>query len=168
MRVRENFALSIFNPLNIRYNINTIWQGQKGNERGFVRFNRYSMCYRAAVKILRSYHLRDIRSIRDIIKTWAPEAENDTGTYIKNVVNFMNGCWRIDTGEPDYCARTQINLRDRQEVVNLLMAMTRQECGANTAQLQELKGSIMVGYDLAVTDPKFFLGIAPEEDLRWK
>ncbi|MBO7052059.1 MAG: hypothetical protein J6W24_05285 [Prevotella sp.] len=56
----------------------------------------------------------------------------------------------------EYCARTQINLRDREEVVNLLLAMTRVEMGANAAQLHELKTSAYIGYDLAATTPGFF------------
>ena len=67
----------------------------------------------------------------------------------------MNGAWRIDKDEGDYCARTQINLKDREEVVNLLMAMTRVEMGANAAQLHQLKSYAEWGYDKAVTEPGF-------------
>ena len=148
------------NPLNIRYSKDVTWQGQyKYYVGAFVRFKGFEYGYRAAVKILRSYHLRGIRSIRKIIETWAPRNENDTNSYIKNVVRFMNGAWRIDKDEGDYCARTQINLRDKEMVVQLLYAMTRVEMGANAAQANSFKSSMEAGYDLAVTSIGFFNGI---------
>ena len=45
---------------------------------------------------------------------------------------------------------------DREEVVNLLMAMTKVEMGANAAQLHSLRGDAEWGYDMAVTEPNFF------------
>ncbi len=146
------------NPLNIRYSKNVKWQAQIGCEKGFVVFNSFALGYRAAVKILRSYHLRDVRSIGAIINTWAPRTENDTDKYIKAVLDYMNGVFAIEPKE--YCARTQINLRDREEVVNLLMAMTRVEMGANIAQLHKLKDSAYAGFDLAATSKGFYNGIA--------
>ena len=158
----ETIAYRNRNPLNIRYSKNVKWQGQVGEEKGFVKFLDFQWGYRAAVKILRSYHLRGIRSIRDIISTWAPRNENDTNSYIKNVVRFMNGAWRIDKDEGDYCPRTQINLRDREMVLQLLYAMTRVEMSANAAQSHSLRGDAEWGYDKAVTTPGFFKEIKDE------
>ena len=148
-----------YNPLNIRYAKNVKWQGQVGENKGFVVFERFSMGYRAAVKILRSYHLREIRSIRDIIRNWAPPTENPTEQYIKNVVAFMNKWHSPIETPPEYCARTQINLRDKKAVVRLLLAMTETEMGANTAQIHSMLSSAESGYDLAVTSKGFFAGI---------
>lgn len=145
------------NPLNIRYSSKTIWRGQIGMDKGFVKFTDFQWGYRAAVKILRSYHLRGIRSIGAIIETWAPRTENDTKAYIKAVLNYLNGVWAIEP--PEYCAKTQINLKDREEVVNLLMAMTRVEMGAKIQHLQILKPNAYIGFDLAVTSKDFFSGI---------
>jgi hypothetical protein len=142
------------NPLNIRYSSKVKWQGQLDNIQGFVRFSGFSYGYRAAVKILRSYHLRGIRSIGKIIETWAPQTENNTAAYTKSVLSYLNGVFAVE--QKEYCARTQINLRDREEVVNLLMAMTRVETGANVAQLHDFKSSAYAGYDLAVTSQGFF------------
>ena len=144
------------NPLNIRYSNKVKWQGQEGQNKGFVVFNSFSMGYRAAVKILRSYHLRDIRSIRDIIRTWAPPNENNTEAYVKNVVHFMNRMYECNEAPPEYCARTQINLRDKKEVVKLLLAMTETEMGANTAQILSMREYAEIGFDMAVTAPGFF------------
>ena len=142
------------NPLNIRYSKSVKWQKQTGMFKGFVRFESFQWGYRAAVKILRSYHLRGIRSIGAIIGTWAPSSENDTKAYTKTVLDYLNGVWAIEP--PEYCAKTQINLKDREEVINLLMAMTKVEMGANAAQLHSLRGDAEWGYDRAVTEPGFF------------
>lgn len=147
------------NPLNIRWSA-VKWRGQTGRGRGgFVEFESFTYGYRAAVVILRSYHLRGIRSIRDIIATWAPRTENDTDAYIATAINTMNGFWSSDTDDDKYCSRTQINLRDREMVVKLLYAMTKVEMGANVAQLHEMKSYMFLGYDLAVTRNRFFNGI---------
>lgn len=153
----ETIAYRNRNPLNIRYSKTVTWQGQVGEERGFVKFQGFSYGYRAAVKILRSYHLRGIRTIGKIIETWAPPNENQTEAYITNVLGYLNGVWSPVPRDPEYCARTQINLRDREEVVNLLLAMTRVEMGANAAQLHQLKPCAYIGYDLAVTTNNFFM-----------
>ena len=152
----ETIAYRNRNPLNIRYSKNVTWLKQVGEEKGFVKFQGFSYGYRAAVKILRSYHLRDIRSIGKIIETWAPPNENKTDSYVKAVLDYMNGVWSPVPRDPEYCARTQINLRDREEVINLLMAMTRVEMGANAAQLHDMKRWAYIGYDLAVTTNNFF------------
>lgn len=153
-RFERTLAYRNRNPLNIRYSKNVKWQGQDGEEGGFVKFGSFSFGYRAAVKILRSYAKRDIKSIGKIIETWAPQTENNTKAYVKAVLDYLNGVFAIEPKE--YCARTQINLRDREEVINLLMAMTRVEMGANAAQLHDMKRWAYVGYDLAVTANNFF------------
>lgn len=156
-RFCETRAYRNYNPLNIRYNKNNRWQGQTGrDETGFSRFSAFTWGYRAAVMILRSYYKRGIRSIGDIVVHWAPPNENNTKAYQKAVLDYMNGVWAIEP--PEYCAKTVINLKDREETVNLLMAMTRVEMGANAPQLHELKPWAYIGYDLAVTRPDFFKG----------
>ena len=145
------------NPLNIRYVKTIKWQGQIGNGGGFVHFSTFSEGYRAAVRILRNYRLRGIKTISQIISTWAPRSENNTVAYIKSVLDFMNGVFRWETDE--YTAESEINLRDREEVKNLLMAMTKVEMGANAAQLHALRMFITIGYDMAVTSKDFFKGI---------
>ncbi|MBO5613498.1 MAG: hypothetical protein J5905_03230 [Prevotella sp.] len=158
-KIKRTLAYRNRNPLNIRKSNIVRWQGQTGDEGGFVRFRGFESGYRAAVKILRSYNLRGIKTIGAIIKTWAPESENDTKAYVRDVLDYMNGVFRLPShgGCEEYCARTQINLRDREEVVNLLMAMTRIEMGANAAWIHDLKPLAEVGYDLATTSKDFFV-----------
>ena len=104
----ETIAYRNRNPLNIRYSKTVTWQGQMGEEKGLVKFQGFSLGYRAAVKILRSYHLRGIRTIGKIIETWAPRNENNTEAYIANVVNFVrnaslrNGASTYENENPNH------------------------------------------------------------------
>ena len=141
------------NPLNIRYSNKVKWQGQEGQNKGFVVFNSFSMGYRAAVKILRSYHLRRIRTLGAIIETWAPRSENNTVAYIKAVEQFMSP----RQSEPYVVdSTTKIDLKNRTLVVQLLLAMTKVEMGANAAQVYSMRTYAEMGYDMAVTTPGFY------------
>ena len=141
------------NPLNIRYSNKVKWQGQEGQNKGFVKFCAFSMGYRAAVKILRSYHLRRIRTLGAIIETWAPRSENNTVAYIKAVLQFMSP----RQSEPYVVdSTTKIDLKNRTLVVQLLLAMTKVEMGANAAQVHSMRTYAEMGYDMAVTTPGFF------------
>ena len=73
------------NPLNIRYNQHNHWQGQVGQNGGFVNFANYIWGLRAAAVILKQYRKRGIVTVEKIISTWAPASENDTESYIKYV-----------------------------------------------------------------------------------
>ncbi len=160
-RFEKSLAYRNKNPLNIRDN-GTKWQGWQGREKGFVIFSSFSMGYRAAVKILRSYHLRGIKTIGGIIRTWAPSQENDTEKYLRVVLEYMNGVFRTPSqgGLEDYTAESVINLKDREEVKNLLLAMSKVEMGATTAAQQHfLRHYAYIGYDMAVTTNGFFNGI---------
>ena len=111
------------------------------------------MCYRAAVKILRSYRKRGIVTVKDIIRTWAPPAENNTEAYVKSLLSIMSPRF----AEPFVVtADTEIDLRNRELVFHLLYAMTRIETGWNAAAMATVKEKIYTGYDLAVTEPRFF------------
>ena len=155
-KFQDSIAYRNRNPLNIRYSEKITWQGQDKSYKGtFVRFNRFSMGYRAAVKILRSYHLRRIRTLGAIIETWAPRSENNTVAYIKAVEQFMSP----RQSEPYVVdSTTKIDLKNRDLVVQLLLAMTRVEMGANAAQVHSMRTYAELGYDLAVSSPKFFGG----------
>jgi hypothetical protein len=51
---------------------------------------------------------------------------------------------------------TEIDLKNRDLVVQLLLAMTRVEMGANAAQVHSMRTYAELGYDLAVSSPKFW------------
>lgn len=71
------------NPLNIRVGSN--WFGLAGSRNGFCEFDSVAYCIRASLMILRSYSLRGIVTIGDIIRTWAPPSENNTNSYVSFV-----------------------------------------------------------------------------------
>ena len=76
------------NVLNIRYNESNKWRGQTGSYKGFCVFENTDYSIRAGVKILRSYRMRNIKTIRQIIETFAPATENDTEKYIISVCKW--------------------------------------------------------------------------------
>ena len=142
------------NPLNIRFSKDTNWMGSKlKSSKGFVVFAAFSFGYRAAVMILRSYAKRGLKTVPQIIETWAPRSENNTVEYIKAVFAFMG----LRQSEPfTVDCDTEIDLKNRDLVVQLLLAMTRVEMGANHAQVAKMRPYAELGYDLAVTNKNFF------------
>ena len=155
-RFDKTLAYINMNPLNIRFDKKTNWMGSKLKAHGgFVVFAAFSFGYRAAVMILRSYRKRGIKTMGAIIETWAPRSENNTVEYIKAVEQFMG----TRVSEPftvDY--NTEIDLRNRDLVVQLLLAMSRVEMGANAAQVHSMRTYAELGYDLAVSSKGFFAG----------
>lgn len=77
------------NPLNIKYNPNNRWVGANGVDGPFVVFTSPTLGIRAAFKILANYKKRGLKSINQIINTWAPPSENNTNNYIKFVANKL-------------------------------------------------------------------------------
>ena len=150
----ETLAYRNCNPLNIRFSEKVNWIGSKlKDSKGFVVFAAFSFGYRAAVMILRSYAKRGLKTVPQIIETWAPRSENDTETYIKTVLDNLSE----QQSEPyTVNADTEIDLKNRDLVVQLLLAMTRVEMGANAAQVHSMRTYAELGYDLAVSSPKFF------------
>lgn len=150
----QTLAYVNMNPLNIRFDRRTNWFGSKLKEKkGFVQFCAFSYGYRAAVMILRSYAKRNVRNVGEIIENWAPRSENDTDAYVQSVISFMSPRY----SEPYVVDRdTVIDLKNRQLVVQLLLAMTRVEMGANSAQVASMRSYAELGYDLAVTTKNFF------------
>ena len=142
------------NPLNIRFSKDTNWMGSKlKSSKGFVVFATFGFGYRAAVMILRSYAKRGLTTVPQIIETWAPRSENNTVAYIKTVLDNLS-----ERQSEPYTVdeNTEIDLRNRELVVQLLLSMTRVEMGANAAQVHKLRPYAELGYDLAVTTPNFW------------
>ena len=150
----QTLAYVNMNPLNIRFDKKTNWFGSRLKDRkGFVQFAAFSYGYRAAVMILRSYAKRGLTTVPQIIETWAPRSENDTEAYIKTVLDNLSE----RQSEPfTVTADTEIDLRNRELVIQLLLSMTKVEMGANAAQVHSLRPYAELGYDLAVTTKNFF------------
>ena len=150
----ETLAYRNCNPLNIRFSEKVNWMGSKlKDNKGFVQFAAFSFGYRAAVMILRSYAKRGLKTVPQIIETWAPRSENNTVAYIKCVLDNLSER-QSEPFSVDY--DTEIDLRNRELVVQLLLSMTRVEMGANAAQVHSMRTYAELGYDLAVSSPKFW------------
>jgi hypothetical protein len=123
------------------------------SSKGFVVFATFSFGYRAAVMILRSYAKRGLKTVPQIIETWAPRSENDTEDYIKTVLFNLS-----ERQSEPYTVdeNTEIDLKNRELVIQLLLSMTKVEMGANPAQVHKLRPYAELGYDLAVTTKNFF------------
>ena len=154
-RWQRTIAYRNHNPLNIRYNASTAWIGARGENKGFVVFGAFSFGFRAAVMILRSYAKRGKKTVPQIIETWAPRSENNTVAYIKEVLDNLSER-QSEPFSVDY--DTEIDLKNRDLVVQLLLAMTRVEMGANAAQVHSMRTYAELGYDLAVSSKGFFAG----------
>lgn len=106
----ENYNLG-----NIRKKDN--WQGMADSDGEFVAFKTPEHGIRAMAKTLQTYSAtHNIKTIEGIIKRWAPEEENDTATYIKNVAQF--------TG---FNPKQSLNLQDPDTLVKVIKAISRQE-----------------------------------------
>jgi hypothetical protein len=105
------------NPANLK-DFGIPWVGKVGtDEGGFVQFASPEAGFRAAARNLQTHYQRGQRTIRDIISSHAPDAENDTESYIKNVAKWTG----LDPNKP-------FDLTE-ENVTKLLTAMTRQENG---------------------------------------
>lgn len=71
------------NPLNLRYAARNNWVGQVAPRNGFCQFRAPVYGVRAAlITICRSYRRRGIKTVRQLISTYAPPTENQTKVYI--------------------------------------------------------------------------------------
>lgn len=105
------------NPGNIR-STNDKWLGKIGQDsRGFVVFDTLPHGYRALYKLLMGYIGKGYNTIDKIINKWAPPTENDTETYINNVVK-RTGLTRYQTIQPMdvYVVGLAISIQEHGEV----------------------------------------------------
>lgn len=122
------------NPLNIR--IGNTWLGERDNpdDNQFEQFCTMEYGIRAAFVILRRYIKRyRLNTVELIVSRWAPENENATQAYIKNVCSTMGI-------NPD----TPIDYADKKTMCALVAAMAKVENGQPIPE-----DKISRGYDLA-------------------
>ena len=134
------------NPLNIRRSADR-WQGERveQTDKAFVQFRTMAYGYRAAWKTLDTYwkHFRKEGkpyNVRNIIRRWAPPAENDTEAYIRHVVSLTG------LGANENMVRPS-NGRQLERMVLLIRAMTCVENGIGMDKADE--DAVWEGYDLA-------------------
>lgn len=115
-------AIRLNNPGNIRHT-DTHWQGMALDQPDaeFLKFQDPVWGIRAMCKIWKTYKKRDADgtlTLPEIINQWAPNTENPTELYIKNVCEWT-GFSRTDS----------INVRDLETLKKLVPAFIRQEAG---------------------------------------
>ena len=134
------------NPLNIRRSA-IRWQGarKEQKDKAFVQFETMAYGYRAAWKILQTYFEHFCMqgkpfTVRNIISRWAPPTENDTETYIINVLKLgsLGGKERL---------LPPSNASSYGSLSRLVTAMTCIECGIPFGQVDT--EAIAQGYRLA-------------------
>ena len=94
------------NPLNIR--AGQPWHGLSREVDGFCEFDNLSYCIRSALIILWHYqHRRKVKSLKDVIYTWAPPSENNSFGYLRFVSNetLFPFDWKLDVLHPVSCFR---------------------------------------------------------------
>ena len=134
------------NPLNIRRTSDKKrWQGQlmETEEKDFCTFTSMPYGYRAAWILLDNYQLWMVQHaktycIRNIIKRWAPESENNTRAYINRVCKLTN----INEDEI-----LKAPFLDTDTFIQIIAAMT---CVENGISMKEVPiDSIKEGFRLA-------------------
>lgn len=122
------------NPLNIIHS-NAAWQGQSPTQTdpNFVQFQSMEWGIRAAVKILKTYHLRGWRTIAKIVFDWCPD--HTAESYITNVCRL--------TGMPRHQV---IDINNETQVISLLDAMIKVECAGYEVD----KNILVTGYRMAL------------------
>jgi hypothetical protein len=100
-----------------------------GKDEKFRSFQSMEFGYRAIFKILRTYIKSGYNTIDKIINRYAPASENDTATYIRNVVSF--------TGiKKD----TLVDMDDSEKMIRIVTAISNQENGIKPDTQQVVKG----------------------------
>ncbi len=110
------------NPGNIRHGDQ--WQGLAAEQpdKDFCTFVGPEFGVRAMAKILLAYQDRhELRTLAGIISRWAPPAENDTSSYIKDVCN------RCGVG-----VASSIDLHDPTAMQRVIKAIVHHENGSDT------------------------------------
>ena len=117
--VSEVRGLRNNNPLNIEQGED--WQGLAGEQLDtrFATFEDAEHGLRAGAKVLKTYQDKHgLKTVRDMIKRWAPEHENPTDAYVNNVASA------VGVGADD-----EISIGNNEQTKNMLMAMVNQENG---------------------------------------
>jgi hypothetical protein len=148
------------NPLNIRHSADR-WQGARAEQtdREFVQFVSMAYGYRAAWRVLESYwhHFHQTRqpyTVPNIIGRWAPPNENDTKSYVGNVLRLTSLGGKENLPQPS--RRIDIERLER-----LLSAMTTMECGIPYGEVD--KRAIREGYRLAFPGKRSYARTQPAE-----
>lgn len=121
------------NPGNIKWNAANDWVGQTGKDSaGFAIFSDAKYGVRAMGKVIDSYQRRGVKTVAQIITTWAPSSENNTRAYIKAITSATG--W----------AEGKIPDRTAGEFLPLVKAIIRFENGLNPYSDSNLKNWLAI------------------------
>lgn len=124
------------NPLNIRYSVKNDWKGQIGERNGFCVFSDEKYGWRAAFILIKNYHKKGFRSVKQIIHRFAPASENPTSSYVEFVCKKMKGLGYESFGME--LEDAPLDLINDMVVIDLLMCMSKFETGI-TAQSDHIR-----------------------------
>ena len=131
------------NPLNIIKSKTQIWLGQTNLEGDtkFCQFSSMQFGIRAALKLLRTYYTKHgCTTIRQIIRRWAPETENQVEAYIKTVSKL--------TGIAPTTPLPPMKEESRIVWCDLVVAMASVECGLDQQGREQMAMSVDIGWRL--------------------
>lgn len=133
------------------------WRGSRKVQRNhpFVEFDNPAWGYRAAFIIMgKSYRKRGIKTVADIISTWAPNSENNTAMYIAYCHSELINRFKlrkpkeIEMPEP-------LSLNAFGYWTALAKAMTAVEIGRKYADDPQTERYIYEGYIMAFCEDKY-------------
>lgn len=131
------------NPLNIKKSDKVFWLGEvvPGRDETFSQFETMGLGCRAALKLLRAYHHKyGCTTIRQIIRRWAPEGENQVEAYIKTVSRL--------TGIAPTTPLPPMKEESRIVWCDLVVAMASVECGLDQNGREQMAMSVDIGWRL--------------------
>ena len=116
------------NPGNLRVGNN--WRGElppaERTDHQFEQFVSLEYGYRALLITLRTYITKHQKNtVRTMISRWAPSHENDTESYIRQVVDY--------SGLPSGCV---LRATDREALCRIAYAISRVECGRYVGDME--------------------------------
>lgn len=131
------------NPGNLRRTADK-WQGMANDQPDpeFVSFKSPEFGIRAIVRVLLRYQDRGLDTVGEIIRTYAPPSENDTGAYV-NAVCRSTGVLPDD----------KLDLDSVAVMLPLVKAIIRHETGASYPDSVVLSGLRLAGIHDAAPKP---------------
>lgn len=130
----ENYIKSTYtfeknnkNPGNVSQ-VTPNWEGSYNTANRFPSFKSWEYGFRCLFINLNNAYLKNgLNTIKTIINKWAPESENKTGTYIKNMVNWMNKDLKLNLTSDTPIFKENISNCDVSYLISFARSMCKQE-----------------------------------------
>lgn len=121
------------NPGNVKILAGTDrWRGQEGIDEDFAIFETHEEGLRAMAVLLTTYHqIQGRRTVREILRPYAPSTENNTPAYIRHV-----------SGELGVNPDAEIDLHDENTFRTLMNSIIQHENGQNPYTTEQIGNAI--------------------------